>query len=41
MDHLPDLDHAIGAAEKAEAIAMETPDDPVGELLFHRLRLYR
>lgn len=39
--YLPDLDNAIRADEKAEAIAMETPDDPVGEKLVHRLRLYR
>lgn len=41
LEYLPDLDNAIRADEKAEAIAMETPDDPVGEVLFHRLRLYR
>lgn len=41
LHYLPDLDNAIRADEKAEAIAMETPDDPVGELHFHRLRLYR
>lgn len=41
LDYSPDLDNAIRATEKGEAIAMETPDDPVREMLFHRLRLYR
>lgn len=41
LHYLPDLDDAIQANEKAEAIAMDTPDDPVANLLFYRLRMYR